>query len=389
MPRQRRDVPWLDQHNNGVWYAFKYDPTRRRTIRESLETKDSMEAQLRFAQLLTHGFRGARSGGHAGLTVTQALDSYIEEHARVKLKGTSDERQATAAKRLKAFFKETPLSDVDVPLSRAYLQARLSGAIDAGEGRGNRKCHSPSTVRRELAVLVAAANHAAKLKRVGPKASPPTPMPEVELPAEPPPRRVRWLTKQQITHIFAAADEKVLLANRTLAEKAAAKRRPAEYYLRARDNAEYLAAFCRIAYYTAARRNSVEKMLKSQVDLAHGILHLDPEGARQSNKRRPTVPIYPEIRPWLERLMNKSTNEYLFGGIPDFYRPFAELAADVGITAWPHMLRHSRATHMLMDGEDPYKVARLLGDNLGTLLNVYAHATVDYLNTNSTLEEAG
>ena len=42
---------------------------------------------------------------------------------------------------------------------------------------------------------------------------------------------------------------------------------------------------------------------------------------------------------------------------------------------------------MLMDGEDIYKVARLLGDTVPTVLKTYAHATVDYLKTHSTIEE--
>jgi site-specific recombinase XerC len=49
------------------------------------------------------------------------------------------------------------------------------------------------------------------------------------------------------------------------------------------------------------------------------------------------------------------------------------------------MLRHSRATHMLMDGEDPYKVAKLLGDTLATAERVYGHYDVDYLKTDSSL----
>jgi site-specific recombinase XerC len=49
------------------------------------------------------------------------------------------------------------------------------------------------------------------------------------------------------------------------------------------------------------------------------------------------------------------------------------------------MLRHSRATHMLMDGEDPYKVAKLLGDTLATVERVYGHYDVDYLKTDSSL----
>lgn len=353
MARKRRDVPWLEQRDNGFWYAFKYDAATRRTVRESLETKDRAEAQLRFASILTGGFRDTRLVGDAGLTVTQGLDQYWHEHGS---KTASPERQEAAIKHLKAYFKDTLFSAVDIPMSRAYTEARMSGAIGGGPGKGNRKCGSLSTVRRELHVLVAAANHASRWKRMGPNARPVTGMPQIELPPEARSNRVKWLPKETLARLFAAAEGDLL-------------------------------AFCRIAYFTAARRKSIEQLTKPQIDLAHGLIHLDPAGATITNKRRPTVPLYPEIRPVVEKLMLDSKSEYLFGEPHDFYREFVDLAADLGIEAHPHMLRHSRATHMLMDGEDPYKVARLLGDSLATVLRTYAHATVKYLETTSTLEE--
>lgn len=348
MARKRRDVPWLEQRDNGVWYAFMYDAGKRRTIRESLDTKDRAEAQLKFAGILVNGFSVTRTVGASGITVAQALDHYWEEHgSRV----ASPARQETAIKHLKAFFGGQIFHTVDIPASRAYASARMTGAVT-----GRRKCTSLSTVRRELHVLVSAANHAARWKRMGPNAKPPTAMPEIELAPEVRSNRVKWLAKDVLARMFAAADPDLL-------------------------------AFCKIAYFTAGRRASIEKLTRAQIDLAHGQIHLDPAGATMTNKRRPTVPLYPEIRPVVERLLNESKTEYLFGQPRSFYREFVTLAADVGVEAHPHMLRHSRATHMLMDGEDPYKVARLLGDDLATVLKTYAHATVKYLETKSTISE--
>jgi hypothetical protein len=47
--------------------------------------------------------------------------------------------------------------------------------------------------------------------------------------------------------------------------------------------------------------------------------------------------------------------------------------------------RRRNKMHMLMDGEDPYKVAKLLGDTLATAERVYGHYDVDYLKTDSSL----
>ena len=58
------------------------------------------------------------------------------------------------------------------------------------------------------------------------------------------------------------------------------------------------------------------------------------------------------------------------------------VCAEVGIPEGrlhPHVLRHPRATHMLMDGESIYKVARLLGGTVATLERVYGHHRVEFL----------
>jgi len=45
----------------------------------------------------------------------------------------------------------------------------------------------------------------------------------------------------------------------------------------------------------------------------------------------------------------------------------------------PHILRHSRATHLLQEGIAIFAVARLLGDSVATVERVYAHCSVAYL----------
>ncbi len=45
----------------------------------------------------------------------------------------------------------------------------------------------------------------------------------------------------------------------------------------------------------------------------------------------------------------------------------------------PHILRHTRATHLLEAGMSIYNVATLLGDNPTTVEKVYAHACTSTL----------
>lgn len=347
MPRPVRDFPWLSWRN-GIAYVNWYEPSTRRTKRESLDTKDNGVARLRFAEWLSAGGpERSRAPGGVGITVAAALEHYDKEHVEKKVVDPGRQRDAMA--HLRAFFADTPVRDVTVVLTRAYAEARRSGHVGGGSRRPDKR-GSDSTIRRELNVLVAAANHCVKMDHM-----PATDAPRVELPTEHRGDEVKWLTKDQLRAVFDAAGGD-------------------------------LRAFIRIAYYTAARRRSIERLRKAQVDLKNSRIDLGA-GLARTKKRRPIVPLYPEIRPDVERLLMESETDWLFGAPRDFYRDFVALAARLGIEAHPHMLRHSRATHMLMDGEDPYKVAKLLGDTLQTVQRVYGHHCPDYLATESRVEE--
>lgn len=351
MGRNRSTEPWL-QKRGDVWYAFWYDAERRHERRKSLETSDHVTAATKFAEFLVKGVdEPANRRGIPGLkaTVTQVLDWYDKDHVEHV---ASPERQRYAIADLKRHFADKPIGEVDIEASRAYCVARTRGL------RG--KPVSESTVRRELGVLVAASNHALRWKRIKPEE-----LPQVELPTEPQ-TKAPWLTKASIRVIFEKADGD-------------------------------LKDFCLLAYYWGSRRAAVERLKKDQVDLRHGRVDLHPVGVRRTKKRRGVVPIYPEVRPTIERLMEASDSEWLFGHARrEFYTAFKKLCSDHDIravdapdgeTPWPHLLRHSRATHMLMDGEDPYKVAKLLGDTMATVERVYGHHSVEYLATTSSIEE--
>lgn len=345
MARPRSKEPWLGQRD-GVWYVFWYDAEKRHERRKSLDTRDHVTAATRFAEFLVRGVddpADRRSLPGLKATVTQVLDWYDKDHISTI---ASPERQRYALIPLKKFLGEKLISAIDIEASRTYRKVRTAKEANRPVGA--------STVRRELGVLVAAANHALKWKRIKPDE-----IPQVELPVEAE-TKAPWLTKAAIRVILDKADGDL------------------------RD-------FCLLAYYWGSRRAAVERLKKDQVDLRHGRVDLHAIGARRTKKRRPIVPIYPEIRPTIERLLAASDSEWLFGhDRREFYTAFKKLCSDHGIravdapedeTPWPHLLRHSRATHLLMDGEDPYKVAKLLGDTMATVERVYGHHSVEYLAT--------
>lgn len=277
-------------------------------------------------------------GNCAGLTVSEVIDSYVEEHVNHKV--VAKDRQVYGGQHVKDHIGHLPIFNVDIPTCRRYLKERTQEEAQ------------PSTIRRELTILRAAANHALRWKRITADQ-----MPQFELPEEGERESIEWFTKDQVATMFREC------------------------------NSGKLACFIRIAYFTAARRHSVERLLKNQIDLKGQRVHLWRPGEKITKKRRPTVPLYPEIRPAVDWLFEHSGTEYLFGAIHDFYRPFWKLTKRLGFEGHPHMLRHSRATHMLQHGESIYKVAKLLGDSVATVERVYGHSSVEFLSTTSTVDD--
>lgn len=346
MGRKRRTIPWLDQRGD-IYYVFWTDEETGKTKRLTLRTTDAVEAQQRYAAFLAEG-HGIFNPKPGGLTVRQALEQYKTEH--VERNVIAKRRAAYAIAHLKAFFKDTPLSEVDIPASRAYADARRSGQIGGGEKHlGRSRVGSDSTIRRELGLLVAAANHARKWKRITHDD-----MPSIDRPPEAY-QEARWLTKDELRQAIDLCDD-----------------------LR-------LKAFIQIAYYTAGRRRSIETLRKDQIDLRQGRINLRGSNETvlqcKSKKRRPIVPLFSEIRPVVERLMSESSNEWLFGDPNSMYVRYTKHMKRINLEhkGHPHILRHSRATHLLQRGASIYDVARLLGDTILAVDRVYGHHSPEHL----------
>ena len=353
MPRQRREIPWL-KVRHGVYYAYWYDGAAGRTKRLSLGTSEALEAQQRFAAFLAGGHSSFGPGATRGLTVTGALDDYWREHVTPNV--VDKRRSEDAIRHLKAWFKDALLKDIDIPASRSYADARRMGVV----GGGKRRRHgegADATIRRELVVLQAAANHAARWKRIGPSADPPTPMPSLELPHEPSREALgddEWLTVEEWRRALAAASGTL------------------------RD-------FMALAYDSGSRRRAIENLTRFQVDLAAGRVNLrgpaETQQQRRSKKRRPVVPIGSDVRPVYEQLMLASSDGRLFPPGFDAYRPFRRLMEliELGHKRNPHIIRHTRATHLLHAGVSLWDVAKLLGDTMATVEKVYGHHCPDHL----------
>lgn len=268
--------------------------------------------------------------------VVEILDTYEEEHQAI-----ATDRTMYAIKALKTFFTGRRVYEIDVPLCRQYVAHRMGAGV------------AMSTAARELTTLRAACNHAYKWKRMLDYDRP-----VFEIPEDLPKREI-WLFKDELRTLIGAATGRI-------------------------------EAFTRIAYGTASRRRAIEELEWYQCDLARRSISLAKRGERKSNKRRPVVPMG-DLYPMMKELYEKRENRFVLGSDDDLFYEFTKLCESVDLLhveerdgrpagkITPHVLRHSRATHLLEDGVSIYAVAKLLGDNPTTVQRVYGHISMGSL----------
>lgn len=352
MAREASSVPYVGKRGRR-YYAFWYDPTSQRTLRRSLKCADPAAAERAFATFLTTEKGRLQPQGPDRYSVAQGLDDYFREH--VSKECADPERQASAIVHLKAHFGDHSLEGVDIPASRAYAEARRTGKVGGGKRRPDKR-GSEATIRRELVALTAAGNHAFRWKRITlkPVIELPTVLAEVDeegLHGEAP-----FFTREQIEQLIDLAGQED-------------------------DSRKEMQRYIRLCYYTGARRRSIENLTVGQVSLERRKISLATPGKRQTKKRQPVVPVFTAILDDLRALMDgKKAGEKLLRP-RSFYREFTMLcrALEFPEPFNPHMLRHSRATHLLQDGKDIYDVAALLGDTVATIERNYGHHRPDDL----------
>ena len=325
-------APWLETRGD-IWYVHWYDKSSRHLKRLSLGTRDAREAEARFAAWLVERSRlGSRPAPNGTYTCAMALEDYRLEHVIPNV--VDKERVDYTIMHLNAFFADMPIADVDIPLCRAYCAKRATGEIGQVSGTG--------TQRRELSTLSAAAHHAVRWKRIGRADLPIIDLPQRGLPRE------RWLTEPELTDLLAAASPRAM-------------------------------RFILIAYFTGARRRSIETLTKFQVDLKQMRISLNPSGRRQTKKRRPVVPIDKGLTYALTEAMAEP-GEFVLGHSGSIRKAFESAVAKAkleGVT--PHTLRHTRAVHLAQRGVSLYVIAGLLGDTVATVEKNYLHHCPEHL----------
>ncbi|MEO1192394.1 MAG: site-specific integrase [Pseudomonadota bacterium] len=211
---------------------------------------------------------------------------------------------------------------------------------------------SDGTLRRELGVLRAALNHAVQtgvmIRAIA------VPMPP------PPPPKDRFLQRNEVAALIRAA-----------------RREP-----KARS---YLPLFILLGYYTGQRKGAILSLRWSQVDLSARRIDFNSPGRRQTNKRRPRIPMPAKLYGHLSRLRKRAPDIapvlHLDGQpLADLKKSFASACKRADLAdVTPHTLRHTAAIQLMKRGVKTWEAAGYLGMSEEMLVRVYGHHHPDYL----------
>jgi len=259
---------------------------------------------------------------------------------------------------------------VDGTSCRQYVADRVAGKI-------GKRAVKEATAGRELETLGSALNFAFKEKKLV------IPVP-VTLPQKAQPRE-RWLTRSEAAALIAGA----------LGIAATAydveTRLPVKWGRMFRPS-YHVARFILIGLYSGSRHEAIVKLRwltntgGGWFDLAHNILYRRGQGERETNKRRPPVPIpenlIPHVRRW-RRITTVGPVEYHGRLIAKERKGFtrARELAGLGEDVTPHVLKHTCITWMMQRGVPIWEVAGFSGTSENIIRNVYGHHHPDNLSS--------
>lgn len=331
MPR-KIEPPRIKQAGNGYFYVHFWNPDFRRTERESLETKEPLEAERRFGLWLTD--RHAESEATSvELTVAEYIGFYEAEHCPDV---ADSERQGYALTPIKKFFGPKRPREITPASVNAYRLSRKHPQTNCPIADG--------TVIRELTALIAALNWGKEHHGLG----------EVPTIVKPPAPEAcdRWLDDSEVELLLATA----------------------EGMRRKKDQLGRVELFCWIALEAAARRKSIERLSWPQVNLKHKLIDFRTPGKRQTKKKQVPVPMSDELHAILERAYKERKNDlWVLGNPGSIKTSFNTLIEKSGLEdVHPHVLRHTAATRMAQAGVPLAVIAQILGNSVAMVEKVYA-----------------
>lgn len=263
--------------------------------------------------------------------LADVLAVYAEEHIKHTVSG---KHILYDIGHLNRWWGTKRVSDITATTCRSYASFRNAGA----------------SARRELAFLRAAIQYWRKERE------PLMPVPSMKLPPKPQPRQ-DFMTRSEAAKFLWHA-----------------RRTP------------HLARFFLIGWYTGSRRSVITGLKWSMVNLETGIMQRKERGAVQTKKRSPPLRLgnrlLAHLRRWKRIDAAASKHIVQFKGLP-IQRPVSSwdrVRREAGLPVYvvPHILRHSRATHMLKAGVPIWEAANALGMSVTVMAQHYGHHSPDW-----------
>ena len=323
MPRLIKPPRLMLDATRGVWIIRDAG----RTIRTGAEKKEVAKAERALERYI--GKKHVPETGPDPL-IADVLLLYLDEHVphtkdAVGLKYN--------IKQLAKWWGDKRLSDVTSANARAYAATLTPGAA-----------------RKDLETLRAALRHWNRER--GPIAVPAIVMPPAGAPRE------RWLTRSEFARLLWAARRETHLKRLLL-----------------------------IGWYTGSRREVLLKLTWAQIDFRAGIMARRAAGEPEDRRKRtPPVRIgrklLAHLRRW--RRLDGPHARYVcardgkvLGSVAASF-PTAIKRAGLTGNITMHTLRHSRATHLMRAGVDPWEAAQSLGMSVAMITRVYGHHRPDW-----------
>jgi len=317
------------KHDNGTIYLVWNERIELSSGREHTQTRRLSTGTTDWKQ--AEQFRAQFIAGQKNPapppepTIGYLLGRYREEHAvNTRSLKTIDYH----IKALKPFFGDLQPNHLSNNLLKDYGKAR---GVSAG------------TILRELGTLKAAVHYAEGNRWIERQ-------PQFIMPVSAPPPRDLWLTREQVNKLMDTSPS------------------------------PHMKLFIQIAVSTAARSGAILDLTWDRIDFETRLIDF---GRGWGNKRRAVVPMNDDLLESLKTAKELAQSNYVIEyhsqQVASVKSGFRRLCKQCGIVASPHVLRHTAATWLVMDGVPLAEVARLLGDSEKTVEKVYGKHAPDYL----------
>jgi integrase len=328
---------WLSQRSNSsAWLRTFYDEQAKQTRRVSLGTDDFDTAKRKLEDwYMEQRMKTAQNLPAEEVTLTEIFKDYLEQHA-IKL------RSYVSLKILLRYWTEFWGEDGTV--------ADLRSVIRQEEFRDElfKKGLAINSVNRCLEAGRAAITRAHKRNTIMYK-------PHIHiLPYERGKPKGRPLSVDDISALYAQA-------------------------------ADHMRLFMILMLGTGARNEAICLLEWPQIDFDNNLIHLNPEGRKQTSKRRPVVRMVPFVREQLLKFNEREGRVLTFRG-KSFKTAHQGIEKAVGRAelkgnVTPYSFRHTVARWLRKEGVSPWEVGSQLGHKMPgyNITEMYASASPDYL----------